>query len=224
MDLANASDDHRVNDADRSWVVASVGGPVQKGMDLEKADDTGELTPTQAADFLDALAAGPDRRAFKRLFAHFAPRVKSYLRRLGAEDQHAEELAQEVMLTVWRRAHLYDRRQAGASTWIFTIARNRRIDALRRDRRPELDPEDPAIVPEPETPADQQVEANQRQDLLRSAITRLPEEQARLLRLSYFEDKSHSKIAEELDLPLGTVKSRLRLALSRLKTLLEETA
>ncbi|MFP3387091.1 RNA polymerase sigma factor, partial [Tritonibacter sp. SIMBA_163] len=76
------------------------------------------------------------------------------------------------------------------STWIFTIARNKRIDAIRRDKRPELDPEDPAIVPEPETPADQQVEASQRQELLRSAVERLPEEQARLLRLSYFEDKS----------------------------------
>lgn len=223
MDLDYASDDHAVNKSARSWVVASVGGLVQNGMD-PKADDTGELTPTVAADLLDALAAGPDRRAFKRLFAHFAPRVKSYLRRLGAEDQQAEELAQEVMLTVWRRAQLYDRRQAGASTWIFTIARNKRIDAIRRDKRPELDPDDPAIVPEPETPADQQVEASQRQELLRSAVERLPEEQARLLRLSYFEDKSHSTIAEELDLPLGTVKSRLRLALSRLKTLLEETA
>ena len=223
MHLDYASDDQALGHAGRSWVVASVAGPVQKGMD-PKADDTGELTPALAADLLDALAAGPDRRAFKRLFAHFAPRVKSYLRRLGAEDQQAEELSQEVMLTVWRRAHLYDRRQAAASTWIFTIARNKRIDAIRRDKRPELDPDDPAIVPEPETPADQRVEASQRQDLLRHAVARLPDEQARLLRLSYFEDKSHSTIAEELDLPLGTVKSRLRLALSRLKSLLEETA
>ncbi|MBK1697578.1 sigma-70 family RNA polymerase sigma factor [Rhodovibrio salinarum] len=192
-------------------------------MDPEYADEiAGELTPAQAADLLDALAAGPDRQAFRRLFAHFAPRVKSYLRRLGAEDQLSEELAQEVMLTVWRRAQLYDRHQAGASTWIFTIARNKRIDAIRRDKRPELDPEDPAIVPEAETPADQQVEASQRQALLRSAVQRLPEAQATLLRLSYFEEKSHSAIAEELDLPLGTVKSRLRLALSRLKTLLED--
>jgi RNA polymerase sigma-70 factor (ECF subfamily) len=193
-------------------------------MDPERADDTAnDLSPAKAADLLEALAAGPDRQAFKRLFAYFAPRVKSYLRRLGAEDQRADELAQEVMLTVWRRAQLYDRRQAGASTWIFTIARNKRIDAIRRDRRPELDPDDPAVVPEPEMPADQKVEASQRQELLRAAVQRLPEEQARLLRLSYFEDKSHSTIAEELDLPLGTVKSRLRLALSRLKTLLEET-
>jgi RNA polymerase sigma-70 factor (ECF subfamily) len=187
-------------------------------------DANGELTAGEAADLLDALASGPDRTAFARLFAHFAPRVKSYLRRLGADDALAEELVQEVMLTVWRRAQLFDRRQAGASTWIFTIARNKRIDRLRRERRPELDPDDPALVPEAETPADQQVEAGQRQARLRAAVARLPDEQARLLRLSYFEDKSHSTIADELDLPLGTVKSRLRLALSRLKTLLEDEA
>jgi RNA polymerase sigma-70 factor (ECF subfamily) len=192
-------------------------------MDADADPADGTLTPAAAADLLETLSARADRRAFARLFQHFAPRVKSYLRRLGADDQLAEELAQEVMLTVWRRASLYDRRQAGASTWIFTIARNKRIDAVRRDKRPELDPDDPALVPEAETPADQQVEAGQREALLREAVKHLPEEQAKLLRLSYFEDKSHSTIAEELDLPLGTVKSRLRLALSRLKTLLEET-
>lgn len=206
-----------------SRVVAAPPGPIQQGMHVD-LDANGELTAGEAADLLDALASGPDRRAFARLFGHFAPRVKSYLRRLGADDALAEELVQEVMLTVWRRAQLFDRRQAGASTWIFTIARNKRIDRLRRERRPDLDPDDPALVPEAETPADQQVEAGQRQARLRAAVARLPDEQARLLRLSYFEDKSHSTIADELDLPLGTVKSRLRLALSRLKTLLEDEA
>lgn len=204
-----------------SWVVASMSGPIQKGMDPDAAP-TKELTPGQAADLLAKLAERSDRQAFQRLFLHFAPRVKSYLRRLGAGDTLAEELAQEVMLTVWRRAHLFDRRQAGASTWIFTIARNKRIDAIRREKRPELDPDDPALVPEPEDPADKRVEAGQKQEILRQAVATLPEEQATLLRLSYFEDKSHSAIADELGLPLGTVKSRLRLALSRLRSMLED--
>lgn len=204
-----------------SWVVAAASGPIQTGMDPD-AEPSSELTAGQAADLLATLAERADRQAFARLFAHFAPRVKSYLRRLGAGDTLAEELAQEVMLTVWRRAHLFDRRQAGASTWIFTIARNRRIDAIRREKRPELDPQDPALVPEADDPADKQVEAGQKQEMLRRAVTTLPEEQAALLRMSYFEDKSHSAIAEELGLPLGTVKSRLRLALSRLRSMLED--
>lgn len=180
------------------------------------------LDATASAELLEAVAQHQDKRAFARLFGHFAPRVKAYLRRLGAGDGLAEELAQEVLLTVWRRAHLYDRRQAGASTWIFTIARNKRIDAIRRERWPEVDPEDPALVPEAPESADRMVEAGQRQDRLRAAVAELPEEQALLLRLSFFEDKSHSVIAEELDLPLGTVKSRLRLALSRLRSRLED--
>jgi RNA polymerase sigma-70 factor (ECF subfamily) len=186
------------------------------------AEPNADLTPAEAADLLQTLAEARDRQAFARLFAHFAPRVKSYLRRLGAGDTLAEELAQEVMLTVWRRAHLFDRRQAGASTWIFTIARNKRIDAIRRDKRPELDPDDPALVPEADTPADKLVEAGQKEEKLRRAIETLPQEQGALLRMSFFEDKSHSAIAEELDLPLGTVKSRLRLALSRLRSMLED--
>jgi RNA polymerase sigma-70 factor (ECF subfamily) len=186
------------------------------------AEPSADLSPAVAADLLQTLAEARDRQAFARLFAHFAPRVKSYLRRLGAGDTLAEELAQEVMLTVWRRAHLFDRRQAGASTWIFTIARNKRIDAIRRDKRPDLDADDPALVPEAETPADKLVEAGQKEERLRQAIEILPQEQAALLRMSFFEDKSHSAIAEELDLPLGTVKSRLRLALSRLRSMLED--
>lgn len=185
-------------------------------------EPSAELTAAQAADLLAALAERADRDAFARLFAHFAPRVKSYLLRLGAGDTLADELAQEVMLTVWRRAHLFDRRQAAASTWIFTIARNKRIDAIRREKRPELDPEDPALVPEGEKPADKQVEAGQKQEMLQAAVETLPDEQATLLRMSYFEDKSHSAIADEVGLPLGTVKSRLRLALSRLRTMLED--
>jgi RNA polymerase sigma-70 factor (ECF subfamily) len=125
------------------------------------------------------------------------------------------------MLTVWRRAAQFDRNKAAVSTWVFTIARNRRIDTLRRARRPEIDPEDPALVREPDDPADRVVEAAQRRESLHAAVAELPEDQAKLLRLAYFEDKSHSVIAEELALPLGTVKSRLRLAMGKLRAALE---
>ncbi|HYM30755.1 MAG TPA: sigma-70 family RNA polymerase sigma factor, partial [Candidatus Cybelea sp.] len=115
----------------------------------------GNLDREAFADLIQAVAAARDRAAFAALFRHFAPRVKSYLMRLGAENAQAEELAQEVLLTVWHKAATFDRRQASASTWIFTIARNRRIDALRRERRPELDPTDPMLVPATPQQADE---------------------------------------------------------------------
>ena len=177
-----------------------------------------------AADCAEALMAAVaerrDRTAFVRLFEMFGPRVKAYLMRQGADRHTAEDLAQDVMLTVWRRAAQFDRSKAGVSTWVFTIARNRRIDGLRRTRRPEIDPQDPLLVRDPDDPADQVVESAQRRARLHAAVAELPEEQGQLLRLAYFEDKSHSIIAEELSLPLGTVKSRLRLAMAKLRAAL----
>jgi len=163
-----------------------------------------------------------DREAFKRLFAAFAPRVKAFARRRGAEPQVAEDLAQDVMLTVWRRAAQFDRRKASAGTWIFTIARNRRIDMMRREARPAFDAEDPSLKAEGEPPADEGLAERRRESDLRRAVARLPEAQSQLLRLAYFEDKSHGVIAEELDLPLGTVKSRIRLAMRKLRQMLKE--
>ena len=176
-------------------------------------------------DCMAAIALKRDKQSFGALFDHFGPRVKSYLRRLGASDGLAEDLMQEVMLTVWRRADQFDRTKAAVSTWVFTIARNKRIDALRRERRPEVDMGDPATVPEPEDEApqpDEAVSAGQLADILRRAIDGLPPEQAELLNMAFYDDKSHSVIAEETNLPLGTVKSRLRLALHKLRTGLEE--
>lgn len=164
-----------------------------------------------------AVAQNQDRHAFALIFGHFAPRVKAYLLRLGADSASAEDLMQDIMLSVWRHAGSYDPDQAAVSTWIFTIARNRRIDALRRAKRPEIAADDPSLVPDPPAPADQQVEAGQWQRRLSEAIGDLPPEQSDMLRLAYFNDQSHSDIAATLKLPLGTVKSRLRLAIGRLR-------
>ncbi len=186
-----------------------------------------EATPREtfaeesAEALMSAVAESRDRDAFVRLFERFGPRVKGYLMRQGADRTSAEDLAQDVMLTVWQRAAQFDRNKATFSTWVFTIARNRRIDSLRRANRPKIDPEDPALVREPSDPADEVVDAAQKSKHLNAAVAQLPEDQKRLLRLAYFEDKSHSVIAEELDLPLGTVKSRLRLAMTKLRTALE---
>jgi RNA polymerase sigma-70 factor (ECF subfamily) len=175
------------------------------------------------ADMIAAIAASADRSAFAALFDHFAPRVKSYMLRLGADGPLAEELAQETLLTVWRRAAAFDRAKAAPSTWIFTIARNLRIDAARRDRRISA-VDDPADAPDAEPTPDAALAAAQSGGLVRAALGKLPPEQAEVVRLSFFSDKPHSEIAEELELPLGTVKSRLRLAMARLRELLGDLA
>lgn len=174
------------------------------------------------ADLMEAIAARQDRAAFAELFAYYAPRVKSYLLRLGADDGQAEEIAQEVMVTVWRKAALFDRRQASVSTWLFRIARNRRIDAIRRTRRPELDPNDPLLMPAPATDAAGLVEAQDRERVVRAAMQTLPDEQKDLLRQAFYDGLSHREIAERTGTPLGTVKSRLRLAFQKLRGRLED--
>lgn len=163
------------------------------------------------------VALVQDRAAFAALFDHFAPRIKSYLMRLGTPSQQAEELAQEALLAVWRKALLFDPERASAATWIFTIARNLRIDALRRERRPMPDFEDPAFMPPPEDGAEHGMEVQQDEAALRRALVLLPPDQKDIVMLSYFSDKPHSQIAAELGIPLGTVKSRLRLAMARLR-------
>jgi RNA polymerase sigma factor (sigma-70 family) len=173
---------------------------------------------------VQAVATARDREAFQRLFDHFAPRVKGYLMRLGAGNAVAEDLAQDAMLAVWRKAALFDPSKASASTWIFTIARNLRIDAIRKERRPELDPNDPALLPESERHADETIDWAQAEDRLRAALADLPQEQAQIIALSFLAEKPHSLIAIELGLPLGTVKSRIRLAMARLRLALGDGA
>lgn len=174
-------------------------------------------------ELLTAVGRDRDRTAFASLFGHFAPRLKAYLRRQGCDEGGAEELVQEVMLLVWRRAETYDPSQASAGTWVFTIARNKRIDVLRREQRPEIDPDDPTLVPGPAESADDGVAARETAGRLRAALKSLPPEQADLLRLAYFEDKPHSLISAEQGIPLGTVKSRLRLAMDRLRKALRDS-
>jgi RNA polymerase sigma-70 factor (ECF subfamily) len=171
-----------------------------------------------------AVGHARDTAAFKDLFDHFAPRVKGYLMRLGARNGLAEDLAQEAMLTVWRKASLFDPEKASASTWIFTIARNLRIDAIRKERRPEIDPEDPALQPEGERTADELLDWAKAEDRLHAALSDLPREQSQIIELSFLTEKPHSLIASELGLPLGTVKSRIRLAMARLRLALGDGA
>lgn len=168
------------------------------------------------------VATRRDRAAFAALFDHFAPRINAYLQRLGMERSSAEDLTQEVMVVLWHKAALFDPQKSSLSTWLFRVARNRRIDALRRDRSHLIDPEDPIFRPEEVEPADAFMDARQREERIRVAVAGLPEEQRELIRQAYFLGLSHSQIAEGTGLPLGTVKSRIRLAFARLRKALED--
>ena len=166
---------------------------------------------------LVARIAQGDRAAFARVFGFYAPRVKGYLLRLGLEGAQAEEVSQEVMIAVWRKAQSFDPRQASVATWIFRIARNRRIDVFRREHKGALDPADPMFQPAAEVAPDAAFEAAGRDAQVRAAMAELPDDQRVLVREAFYEDLSHSQIADKTGLPLGTVKSRLRLAFAKLK-------
>ncbi len=164
-----------------------------------------------------AIAVHADRAAFAELFGRYAGRIKAFLIRGGLPHEVSEEIAQEVMVTVWRKAGTFDRARAGVSTWIYTIARNRRIDHLRRDMRAEPDPKDPLFAPEPEATPEQEAATASRDQQIRTALASLSSDQFEVVKLAFFAGLSHGEIAEELTLPLGTIKSRLRLSFKKLR-------
>lgn len=166
--------------------------------------------------------AARDRAAFAELFSLIAPRIKGYLMKLGAAGGAAEEIAQDVMLTVWRKADQFDPKKASAMTWIFVIARNRRIDILRRERAEVIYAEVPDVEDEDAPSQFDAIAGVERDQRVRAALECLSADQWEVVRRSFYEDEAHSTIAESLDLPLGTVKSRLRLAMGKLRKRLEE--
>jgi len=168
------------------------------------------------------IGSNRDRSAFKKLYEHFAPRLKSFLLRIGSDMSAAEEICQESMIMVWRRAETFNPDSAGASTWIFTIARNKRIDKLRKDNRPLPDLNDPSFFQIPVDKSDDILQRVEEEKKIKNGLKNLPPEQAKLIISAYYEEKSHRKIADETNLPLGTVKSRIRLAINRLRTQFEE--
>lgn len=186
--------------------------------DLPKVDQVSARRNNASEDILD-LARRRDQEAFVRLFLQFAPKVKSYLIRQGLRPEVAEELAQETLVIVWRKAHTFDPARAGAAAWIFTIARNLHIDALRKEKHPsDIVLSSDGLWAEPSTPEEVYV-GEEREKSVQRALQHLAPEQLEVLRLSFFEGRPHSDIAAALGLPLGTVKSRLRLAVGRLRIL-----
>lgn len=156
-----------------------------------------------------------DERSFASLFGEFAPRIKGFLIKTGASGSLAEECAQDTMTIVWHKAHLFDASRASVATWIFTIARNKRIDAMRKINRPE--PEELTWGPEQEPDAADVIALGQETKRLKAAIADLPEAQRTMVQKAFFGDLTHQEIAQETGLPMGTIKSRIRLALEKLR-------
>jgi RNA polymerase sigma-70 factor (ECF subfamily) len=199
------------------WLRRRIGRDMATAQNEAKSNETEALT-----SWVLAIAETQDREAFAKLFGLLAPKVKGYCMKRGASAAEAEETVQETMIQVWRRAKQFDPKRAKVTTWVFTIARNKRIDQFRKEQHPEIT-EDDVIQNMSET-----VDAHTRIENLESGATlsdrmkELPEDQTQVIHKAFFEDKTHQVIAEELGMPLGTVKSRIRLALSKLKSSMSE--
>jgi len=176
-----------------------------------------EVMDRDYADLVEAIATRRDRGAFVTLYDHYGPRLYAFLLRSGLEPTIAEDLTQEVMTKLWLRADQFDRNKSSVATWLFRIARNARIDHLRRQRGEPPINEEALSVPDPAPSPDDALNAWQWHERVRAALSNLPSEQHAMMRLAFFEGLSHSAIAKQTGLPLGTVKARIRLALARLR-------
>lgn len=187
-----------------------------------RADPGRSLDNDKLCTLVEAIARHQDRQAFVQLYSYFAPRLKGFGLRRGMAPATSEELAQETLLTVWRKAETFDPHKATVATWIFTIVRNKGIDLFRRRSLNETDLSEVAEVASDSPPPDHAVANSEISGVIREALKVLPQEQLKIVEKAFYEDKSHSAIAEELNLPLGTVKSRIRLALDRLRKAVPE--
>ncbi len=204
-----------------SNVTKSEGG-VKRVQKMPQSASAAELAPALMIELMTAVATKRDRNAFMKLFDYYAPRVKSFLMSLRASDSIAEDLTQEVLYTVWSKAELFQSQRGSVNAWVFTIARNRYVDQIRRSRKPAIDPEEYALMSEAPAEADELIERQQNVEKLRAGLSELPPEQEEVVRMCFLEGKTQREISDELGIPLGTVKSRSRLAFSRLRSILGE--
>jgi len=185
-------------------------------------DEPSTLSRMSHEDLVLEIAQNKDQKAFKVIFEYFAPRLKSYLLNFKIADQKAEDLTQEVMITLWQKAEKFDPEKAKLSTWLFRIARNKFIDQVRKQKYPELNADDHMSVMVAPEKTDKSLEDKQDTGLIKKAMERLSDDQRLVINLSFFKELSHSQIAEETGLPLGTVKSRIRTAFKTLRNELGE--
>jgi RNA polymerase sigma-70 factor (ECF subfamily) len=186
---------------------------------ISEPDTMGSTSVNETVDWLTSVGVERDRGAFERLYGYFAPRIKRYMMQHGADEASADDLAQETMVQVWRKACHYDPKKAAATTWIFKVARNLQIDRLRKHKLHEVE-----LTAEHTQRSDESAGGHDRlekrpdADRLRSMVGTLPDEQLEVVRLAFFEGLSHSEVSHQLSIPIGTVKSRLRLAFGKLRT------
>jgi RNA polymerase sigma-70 factor (ECF subfamily) len=166
------------------------------------------------SDLLCAFSLKRDKVLYIKIYQNFAPKIKAYIIRLGMVDTTAEELMQETMLSVWRKAHLYDASKAVASTWIFRLARNKSIDWMRKQKYPDYSLQEVDEEPSEDNDTGEQLITS---DRMAKIITQLPEKQGQVIFMSFYEGRSHAEIASRLGVPLGSVKSRIRLASEKIK-------
>lgn len=170
---------------------------------------------------LERLRDTQDRLAFEELYVYFAPRLIVFFKRRGLEPRRSQEIMQDVMAKIWEKAPLFDASKASAPTWIFTLARNQLIDVIRKEKRSEIDYTDPALKPHEPASPDQALQSKERELALQKAIASLPEEQAVVLTGIYIDGMKQAALADKLGVPLNTIKSRLRLALKKIRTSME---
>jgi RNA polymerase sigma-70 factor (ECF subfamily) len=186
-----------------------------------KADTFSANTDDDLTLCLELIGKNQDKLAFNSIFRYFAPRLKSFLVKAGSTDSQAEEVIQEVMIAVWTKSSTYDSSKSSVSTWIYTIARNKRIDKIRKEKRHYLSESDEGLEIPVDSTQEKEIFSAQVSNNLKKYMSNLPEEQSKLLKLSYFYNKTHADISAELKIPLGTVKSRIRLALTKMRHLVE---
>ena len=186
-----------------------------------KADTFSNNTDDDLTLCIELIGKNQDKLAFNSIFRYFAPRLKSFLVKAGSTDSQAEEVIQEVMIAVWTKSSTYDSNKSSVSTWIYTIARNKRIDKIRKEKRHYLSESDEGLEIPIDSTQENEIFSAQVSNSLKKYMLNLPEEQSKLLKLSYFYNKTHADISEELKIPLGTVKSRIRLALTKMRHLVE---
>ena len=168
------------------------------------------------------IADHQDKSSFKMIFDYFGPRLKSFLMSSGAEESIADEVIQETMAIIWTKADYYDPKMASPSTWIYTIARNKKIDILRKSRKAVLENIDTAILPPIIPRLEEDIEHDQKFEVINRYLNELPKEQLALLKMNFIEEKSHGEIAEITKIPLGTIKSRIRLAMEKIRERIEK--
>ncbi len=186
-----------------------------------KVDKITSVSEKDLSYCIKEIAESQDKGSLATIFNFYAPRLKSYLVKIGAIESHAEEIIQEVMLAIWTKAASYDSSKSSTATWIYTIARNKRIDRLRKEKRHLLSDSDEGLEIPMNATQEEEIYNVQVSQKLRKSIESLPEEQSKLIKMSYFYGKTHIDISKGLNIPLGTVKSRIRLALSKMRHLEE---